>query len=231
MFNAVSRLMKYAMLATVGLIGANQVGYAQVEAGKYTGGGFIQSAAGAPQKATFGFNLEGVDGDGDGFVDRVDKFVEVPNPFGPFPPTLTYIVWWQVGQGQFQYNDHGAGVKFHLDHDASYEVNPDGDLFSGTLLPDRIDVRSTTQVFFNPFRFVTTVQGFTWIGTYYSEEGTGTVTVSVNAEEDAFGSLVDRITVRVNSGPYGPGDRFGFSGYRNTGVLQGGNIAWHPAAE
>ena len=88
-----------------------------------------------------------------------------------------------------------------------------------------------TQVFFSPFRLVTMIQGFTWIGTYYSEEGTDTVRVSVNAEEDAFGSLVDTISVRVNSGPYGPGGRFGFFGYRNSGVVQGGNIAWHPAAE
>lgn len=37
--------------------------------GKYTGGGFIDSTAGEKQKATFGFNLELIDEDGDGFWD------------------------------------------------------------------------------------------------------------------------------------------------------------------
>ena len=197
-----------AVLAIVGLIGASQVGYAQnVPAGQYTGGGFIQSAApGAPQKATFGFNLEGVDGDGDGFVDRVDKVVFNPRPS---------LVWWYVGRGQFQYNDHGAGVKFHLDHDAAYELNPDNSI------PDRVTFR--TSVIFPPFPPKIIVMGIEWVGTYSSKDGSGKVFVSVNAEEDAFGSLVDTVRIWVQSGPY--------SGYSNSGVLQGGNINWHPDAE
>ena len=213
MFNAVSRLMKYAMLATVGLIGASQVGYAQqVEAGKYTGGGFIQSAAG---KATFGFNLEGVDGDGDGFIDRVDA-IQL-RELWPGGPKVPFLVWWHVGRGQFQYNDHGAGVQFHLALDAAYELNPDNST------PDRVVF--SYDVIFTPGQWPPKiiVTGITWVGTYSSEVGSGQVFVSVNAEEDAFGSLVDTLTINVMSGPY----RF----YSKSGVLKGGNIRWHPAAE
>lgn len=195
------------LLAAVALAagGATSELHAQWDAGKYTGGGFIQSSAGTPRKATFGFNLQAVDGDGDGWIDRA-QIIQ-----GGF------LTWWEVGQGQFQYADHAAGVKFHLDHDASYELNPDGSI------PDRVDVRIA--VLFNPFRFV--ALGFDWIGTYHCKEGTGKVKITVNSEEDAFGSLVDTISVRVQSGPYGPGGQFLF-GYRNSGVLQGGNIEWHP---
>lgn len=55
--------------------------------GKYTGGGWLPSAVESKGKATFGFNLHAYDLDGDGRTDS----------------------W----KGQFQYNDHAAGVKFH----------------------------------------------------------------------------------------------------------------------
>jgi hypothetical protein len=58
-------------------------------AGRYTGGGYIDSIAGAPQKATFGFNINGIDLDGD----------QAPD----------------VATGQFQFNDHGTRVSFHVD--------------------------------------------------------------------------------------------------------------------
>jgi hypothetical protein len=206
--------VKFALLAIAGFLGGNNIAYAQaVDAGKYTGGGLIDSRAGGAQKATFGFNLEGVDGDGDGFVDRVDDFfLKEIFPGGPVVP---FLVYWHVGRGQFQYNDHGAGVKFHLDLDAAYELNPDDSI------PDRVVFRTT--VIFPPFPPIILVNAIEWNGTYSSEDGSGKVFVSVNAEEDAFGSLVDTIRIWVQSGPY--------SGYSNFGELKGGNIQWHPAGE
>jgi hypothetical protein len=56
-------------------------------AGKYTGGGHIESATDPDAKANFGFNMHAIDEDGDEWAD-------------------TY-------KGQLQYNDHGAGVQFH----------------------------------------------------------------------------------------------------------------------
>ena len=57
--------------------------------GRYTGGGSIDSLAGAPQKATFGFVIDAVNPDANGYATAV--------------------------KGQFQYDDHGAGVSFHVD--------------------------------------------------------------------------------------------------------------------
>ena len=73
------------MLAIVGLAATLLTGCV----GKYTGGGFIDSIAGGNQKATFGFNFDLIDEDGDGSWD-----------FGP-------------GKVQFQFNDRSAGVTFH----------------------------------------------------------------------------------------------------------------------
>src|SRR5215471_10897502 len=57
--------------------------------GRYTGGGSIDSTAGAAQKATFGFVIDGMGPpDLNGFASKV--------------------------KGQFQYDDHGAGVSFHV---------------------------------------------------------------------------------------------------------------------
>lgn len=207
--------IKVGLLAAVALTGtaawSDLHGQLLVDAGQYTGGGFIGSAAGAEKKATFGFNLEGVDGDGDGFVDRVDdSYLAELWPGGPVVP---FLVYWHVGRGQFQYNDHGAGVKFHLDLDAAYELNPDNSI------PDRVVFRTT--VIIPPFPPIIIVDGIEWEGTYSSKDGSGKVFVSVNAEEDAFGSLVDRLRVWVLSGPY--------AGYSNAGVVAGGNIQWYPA--
>ena len=56
--------------------------------GRYTGGGFIDSAAGAPYKATFGFVIDASEPDASG--------------------TPTQVM------GQFQYRDHGTGLMFHV---------------------------------------------------------------------------------------------------------------------
>jgi hypothetical protein len=57
--------------------------------GRYIGGGYIDSLAGAPQRATIGF-----------IVDAGD-----PDPTG-FPQTVT---------GQVQFNDLAVGVQLHID--------------------------------------------------------------------------------------------------------------------
>jgi hypothetical protein len=133
---------KLALLAAVALAaaGASQNLHAQfstpaIPAGEYAGGGFIASKAGGKEKATFGFNLEAVDKDGDGIIDRANATVYVDYGIPGLPP-FPSLVDWYVGQGQFQYNDHGARVKFHLDHDASYVLNPDGSV------PDKVTATS-----------------------------------------------------------------------------------------
>src|SRR6516225_10057773 len=83
----------YANLAVIGLTAALLVGCAP---GKYTGGGFIESVAGGNQKATFGFELEGIDATGSG---------QVTLEFGQVGPT-TFDVW-ALAKGPFTYNDHG----------------------------------------------------------------------------------------------------------------------------
>jgi hypothetical protein len=159
--------MRFAMLAIVGLWASSQVGCA----GKYTGGGFIGSAAGAPQKATFGFNINGIDQNGDGYPD--------------------------VATGQFQYDDHGAGVSFHADQiepTGAYLV--DGSLGEVTIL---------------------------YYGTYSSKAGDGEVLIAVGANGDGTDGLHnpdDWLFVGVVSGPY--------ASYSNAGVVQGGNIQFHP---
>jgi hypothetical protein len=163
---------KFAMLAIVGLWVSSLVGCA----GRYTGGGFIDSAAGAPQKATFGFDIVGIDLNGD----------QIPD----------------VASGQFQYDDHGAGVKFHLDD----------------LVPTGITI-----VYPSAGRAMTIYDG-----SYTSKDGDGDAWVAVSANNDFFqnpftGQIFhnpdDHLFVVVNSGPY--------AGYSNDGTLQGGNIQWH----
>lgn len=198
-----SRLGLLVAVMLTGMGGWSHLHAQAVDAGIYSGGGFIESVEGGKNKATFGFNLEGLDEVDDGLVD----FAQEIDPFG-------FISFWLVGQGQFQFNDHAANVKFHLDHDASFELNPDGSL------PDHVTVRSET-VFVPPFSFVTTIFGLDWVGTYRSKEGTGSVRVSVNASDDVFDSEEDKLTVKVLSGP--------FVGYANSGVVKGGNIEWYPS--
>jgi hypothetical protein len=91
---------KFAMLAIVGLWASSVVGCS----GRFTGGGYIDSVAGAPAKATFGINFEGIDdGSGQGLC------IIYRDPI----TTETY----GVGKGHGDYNDHGAGVKFQFDCD------------------------------------------------------------------------------------------------------------------
>ena len=79
------RWTKFAMVAILGLWSSSQVGCAR----HCVGGGFIDSVTGAPQKATFGFNIKDIDQNGEGFPDVV--------------------------RGEFQYHDYAAGVSFHVD--------------------------------------------------------------------------------------------------------------------
>ena len=70
-------------------------------AGKYTGGGWMPSAADPSQKATFGGNLSAQDTDGDLIADRFS--------------------------GQWQYHDKAAGVNFHVnDVLFGFELDIDG---------------------------------------------------------------------------------------------------------
>jgi hypothetical protein len=158
---------KFAMLAILGLWASSQVGCA----GKYTGGGFIDSVEGAPQKATFGFNINGIDQNGDGYPD--------------------------VATGQFQYDDHGAGVSFHVD-----QIEPTG-LYVGIS---------------NPGDFM-----IVYNGSYSSKDGDGDVWIAVGAKGDGTDGLhnsYDYVFVLVFTGPY--------ASYENAGVVQGGNIQFHP---
>ena len=79
-------------LLTIGLVGGLALFMSGCE-GKYTGGGWMDSAAEDGGKANLGFNMQASDTDGDGFAD--------------------------TAKGQFQYKDRGAdesfpnGVSFH----------------------------------------------------------------------------------------------------------------------
>ena len=83
------KFVKFAMLTVSLLFVAMCAGCG----GRYTGGGYIDSAAGAPQKAILGFVVDAGD----------------PDPTG-FPTTV---------RGQFQYNDLAAGVRLHVDQMAA----------------------------------------------------------------------------------------------------------------
>jgi len=85
--------MKISVKKSRGVLSLSIVGLAALPlggcAGKYTGGGYIDSVSGgAKDKATFGFNIDSTDVDGDDVADVV--------------------------KGQFQYNDRAAGVSFHV---------------------------------------------------------------------------------------------------------------------
>ncbi len=165
-------------------------------AGKYTGGGSIPSAAaGSKAGATFGFNLEGMDRDNDGMIDMATEY----DPEGDF------YFGWGVGKGQFNYNDHGAGVRFHVDFDASYTWNPNG-------ITDNVYVRFDED--FN-------ITALLFIGTYTSRAGSGYVEIAVTSNGDWLDSLDDTIEVTLYGGPY--------AGYHNSGTIRNGNIQWHPA--
>src|SRR5215471_13131245 len=128
-----------AMLAVVGLAAALLTGCAP---GKYTGGGFIQSAAGGNQKATFGFELEGIDATGAG---------QVTLEFGEVGPT-TFDVW-ALAKGHFTYNDHGAGVQFQFDCDEETSIPADGSFPSGVWVvttDDPFNPQARGAVFYGP---------------------------------------------------------------------------------
>ena len=166
---------KLANLAFVGLASLSMVGCV----GRFTGGGSIDSVAGGPQKATFGFVIDAVNPD------------EAGNP--------TAI------KGQFQYNDHGAGVSFHVD-----QLTP---ALYARIYPD----------IFAPDPAVM----FAYHGTYSSAAGTGELDLGVASDRQVldgpFGSSnnKDALFVTVLTGPY--------AGYENVGLVQDGKIQFKPA--
>lgn len=122
--------------------------------GRYTGGGSINSTAGAAQKATFGFVIDGIG-----------------------PPDLNGYA--TKAKGQFQYDDHGAGVSFHVD-------------------------KITPTDFFYVLGGGNAV-GIQYNGTYSSIDGPGTLTFGVSSHDntDGLGDLdQDSLLVIVLSGPY-----------------------------
>jgi hypothetical protein len=86
-----SLLSKFILSSFVGGLIILQVGCA----GKYTGGGFIPSAADPDKKANFGFNFQAIDIDGDGRAD------------GPL----------DEHKGRLLYHDSAAGVAIKGDVD------------------------------------------------------------------------------------------------------------------
>ena len=178
------------MLAVVGLAAALLTGCAP---GKYTGGGFIQSAAGGNQKATFGFELEGIDATGAGQVTL--EFGEVAS--GEFDV-------WALAKGQFTYNDHGAGVQFQFDCDEETSIPADGSFPSGVwvVTPDPFNPQATGAVFYGP---------------YTSLRGNGSVHVSVTANGDQYANTTNSIKVELSGGPY---DGYSNSGTIQGGNIQ-----------
>jgi hypothetical protein len=191
-----------AMLAVVGLAATLLTG---CDAGKYTGGGFIQSAAGGNQKATFGFELEGINATGN----TNGQVTEVAHPvYDPADPTnILYIVVWFLAKGQCTYNDHAAGVQFHFDCVETTNLPPDGSFPSGVFVVPNADFTAGTAAVFN--------------GPYSSPAGNGTVNVTVTCIGDQYANTNNTLTVQLSGGPY--------DGYFNSGTIQGGNIQWHPA--
>jgi len=90
-------------------------------AGKYTGGGFIDSTAGGGQTATFGFNLEALDRDGDGQADRVRQRYVTPDGFA-FVETLALDENGQV-PGSVFWNEGDDGGLISMVFDGPYESN------------------------------------------------------------------------------------------------------------
>ena len=139
-----------AMLAIAGFVVLSLSGCI----GRYTGGGSIDSTAGGKQKATFGFVVDGIGPpDANGFATKA--------------------------KGQFQYDDHGAGVSFHVDNvtptDYFYVIG------GGPAL------------------------GIQYNGTYSSIDGPGTLTFGVSSHDntDGLGDVdKDSLFVDVLSGPY-----------------------------
>jgi hypothetical protein len=185
-----SKWTKLAILAIVGLAATLLTGCAP---GKYTGGGFIDSATGGKAKATFGFSLEGIDKDGDGQVDTAVVY----------PPDDEVPIIFAIAKGQFDYNDLGAGVQFHL-----------------AIVPDPTLTRADGGPL-NGCWVIGAGTGAYVFGPYTSSAGNGRASVSLTAKGDQYGSADDTIEVDLSGGPY--------DGYHNSGTIKGGNIQWHPA--
>jgi len=197
----------WALLSVLGLAVATLTGCL---AGKYTGGGFINSTAGGGQKATFGFNLEALDRDGDGQADRV-----VQDVFDPETGELLYSAEWWTAKGQFNYNDHGAGVRFHTGIIETLALDENGQIPGSVGWEIIINFPEGG----DPEGFLSAM---VFEGPYTSNAGSGRVQLIVTAENDQFGVyLRDSVQVYLTGGPY--------DGYANAGFIKGGNIQWHPA--
>lgn len=162
---------KCAMLAIVGLIATGLIGCV----GTFNGGGYIDSVAGAPAKATFGGTVHTVaDPGAAGFA---------------------------VAMGQFQWNDQGTNVRFHVD-------NIEGPLY-GIVWP-----------VINPLANMAAFKG-----TYFSAAGEGEAIFAIGVEDPGwaqiFGNaLNDAVFIDVITGPY--------AGYHNVGLVEGGNVSFEP---
>lgn len=190
-----------ALLAVLSLAAALLTG---CNAGKYTGGGFIPSAVkGANEKATFGFELEGVDTTGDGQV-TVLSAVTGTNIFDGM--TNYDIAEWALAKGQCTYNDHAAGVQFHFDCVEMTNLPADGSFPSGVWVVPNATLTAATAAVFN--------------GPYTSPAGNGTVDVTITCIGDQYANTNDTLTVSLTGGPY--------DGYYNSGTIEGGNIQFHP---
>ena len=189
-----------ALLAVAGLAAALLTG---CSAGKYTGGGFIPSVAGGNQKATFGFQLEGIDTTGDGQVTEESAILGT-NIFDGF--TNIEVETWFLAKGQCTYNDHAAGVQFHFDCVEMTSPPADGSFPSGVFVVPNADLTAATAAVFN--------------GPYTSPAGNGTVNVTITCIGDQYANTNDTLTVQLSGGPY--------DGYYNSGAIEGGNIQFHP---
>jgi len=175
---AKGRWTQLARLALVGLAASSLTGCV----GRFTGGGSIDSVAGAPQKATFGFVINATDPDENGN-----------------PTNIT---------GQFQFNDHGAGVSFHV-----AQLRPTTPPGVGGILFDDQD---------NPVALATVFEG-----TYSCNAGTGEVWIGAGSEDQVYSNPFvtatnkDAIDVEVLTGPY--------AGYSNAGLVQHGEVSFFPA--
>lgn len=205
---------KWGTCATLTVVGIAVVGLAGCVAGKYTGGGFIDSVVGHGQKATFAFNLEALDRDRDGQADQVVEPVLDPET-GEF----LYGVVWFTAKGQFNYKDHGAGVSFHADINETLELDENSEVAGDVWW--NADLREDAFADGVLTESDLILKSMVFSGPYTSKVGSGRVLVTLTAENDSFGSAEDTIEVSLSGGPY--------DGYYNAGAIKGGNIQWHPA--